>query len=174
MQVIRDASSDEREIQVKNSIKFRASSRLLVVMGMLLALLTACSSAPTPAASGILEGSAQTVTLDQIKQAIDDIYTRHPDINSFSVQAVTYNPTTRDKVLKICSEGGLAANEQEREAQKVMACAPLIFFFNYYGQQKSVPESIDLARQLYWYAVADKSDNSKKVLTDLLKSWGIQ
>jgi hypothetical protein len=45
-----------------------------------------------------------------------------------------------------------------------MACAPLIFFFNYYGQQKSVPESIDIARQLYWYALADKSEDSKKVL----------
>ena len=109
-----------------------------------------------------------------MKQAIDDLYTRHPDINSFAVQSVTYNPTTRDKVLKICSEGGLVDTAQELEAQKVMACAPLIFFFNYYGQQKSVPESIDIARQIYWYALAGKSQDSKKVLTDLLTSWGIK
>ncbi len=159
---------------MKRPFKFGASSLLLIVLCMLLASLTACGGTSTPTASGILNGAVQAVTLDQIKQAIDDLYTRHPDINSFIVQSVTYNSTTRDKVLKICSEGGLAANEQERDAQKVMACAPLIFFFNYYGQQKSVPESIDLARQLYWYAVTGKSDDSKKVLTDLLTSWGIK
>ncbi len=137
-------------------------------------ILAAYGSTATPAAAGILDSAVQAASLDQIKQAIDDLYTRHPDINSFIIQSVTYNPTTHDKVLKICSEGSLAANEQERDAQKVLACAPLIFFFNYYGQQKSVPESIDLARQLYWYAVAGKSDNSKKVLTDLLTSWGIK
>ncbi len=157
---------------MKKPIKLRASGLLLIVMCMLIILPTACNG--TPAVASILDSPAQTPTIDQIKQAIDDLYTQHPEVNSFAVQAVTYNPTTRDKVLKICSEGGLAANEQEREAQKVMACAPLIFFFNYYGQQKSVPESIDLARQLYWYAVAGKSDNSKKVLTDLLTSWGIK
>jgi hypothetical protein len=159
---------------MKNPMKIRASTLLLIVVCMLLASLTACGGASAPAAGGILDGTVQAVTLEQVKQAIDDLYTRHPDINSFVVQSVTYNPQTRDKVLKICSEGGLVANEQEREAQKVLACAPLIFFFNYYGQQKSVPESIDLARQLYWYALAGKSDDSKKVLTDLLGSWGIK
>ena len=159
---------------MKNPIKIRALILLLVVICMLLASLTACGGTSTPAAGGILDGTVQAATLDQVKQAIDDLYIRHPDINSFVVQSVTYKPETRDKVLRICSEGGLVANEGEREAQKVLACAPLIFFFNYYGQQKSVPESIDLARQLYGYALAGKSDNSKKVLTDLLQSWGIK
>ena len=159
---------------MKNPIKIRASIVLLIGAGVLLASLTACGGTTTPAAGGILDGTVQATTLDQVKQAIDDLYTRHPDINSFVVQSVTYKPETRDKVLKICSEGGLVANEGEREAQKVLACAPLIFFFNYYGQQKSVPESIDLARQLYWYALAGKSEDSKKVLTDLLRSWGIK
>ena len=159
---------------MKNPLKIRASIVLLIGVCVLLASLTACSGASTPAAGGILDSTAQATTLDQVKQAIDDLYTRHPDINSFVVQSVTYNPQTRDKVLKICSEGGLVSSEQERESQKVLACAPLIFFFNYYGQQKSVPEAIDLARQLYWYALADKSDDSKKVLTDLLQSWGIK
>jgi hypothetical protein len=159
---------------MKNPTQIRASILLLIVAGMLLASLTACGGASAPAAGGILDGAVQATTLDQVKQAIDDLYIRHPDINSFVVQSVTYNPQTRDKVLKICSEGGLVANEQEREAQKVLACAPLIFFFNYYGQQKSVPEAVDLARQLYWYALAGKSADSQKVLTDLLQSWGIK
>ncbi len=157
---------------MKKPIKFRASRLLLIVMCMLIIVLTACNG--TPAVASILDSPAQTSTIDQIKQAIDDLYTQHPEVNSFAVQAVTYKPETRDKVLKICSEGGLVDTAQELEAQKVMACAPLIFFFYYYGQQKSVPEAIALARQLYWYALAGKSDNSKKVLTDLLTSWGIK
>jgi hypothetical protein len=163
---------------MKKPIKFHASILLLIVM--LVSLLSACNSTPasvpvlTPTVPSILNDPVQTAAIDQIKQAINDLYTHHPDINSFVVQSVTYTPETRDKVLKICSEGGLVSNEQEREAQKVLACAPLIFFFDYYGQQKSVPEAIDIARQLYWYAISDKSDNSKKVLTDLLRSWGIQ
>ncbi len=159
---------------MKNPIKFQTLILLLIFMSLVIVLLAACGGTTAPTAATILNGTAQPTTLDQVKQAIDNLYTRHPDINSFIVQSVTYNPTTRDKVLKICSEGGLAANAQELEAQKVMACAPLIFFFNYYGQQKSVPESIGVARQLYWYALAGKSDDSKKVLTDLLTSWGIK
>ena len=159
---------------MKNQIKIHASTLLLSSICLLLALLTGCGAMTTPAAGGILDSAVQATTLDQVKQAIDNLYTRHPDINSFVVQSVAYNPQTRDKVLKICSEGGLVANQQELEAQKVLACAPLIFFFHYYGQQKSVPESVDVARQLYWYALADKSDDSKKVLTDLLRSWGIK
>ncbi len=159
---------------MKNPIKFQTLILLLIFMSLVIVLLAACGGTTAPTAATILNGTAQPTTLDQVKQAIDNLYTRHPDINSFIVQSVTYNPTTRDKVLKICSEGGLSANAQELEAQKVMACAPLIFFFNYYGQQKSVPESIGVARQLYWYALAGKSDDSKKVLTDLLTSWGIK
>ena len=163
---------------MKNPIKIHASILLLIVTclitGMLFVLLAACSSATATTPVGILDGTVQATTLDQVKQAIENLYAHHPDINSFVVQSVTYTPATRDKVLKICSEGGLVATEQEREAQKVLACAPLIFFFNYYGQQKSVPESIDVARQLYWYALAEKSDDSKKSLTDLLRSWGIK
>ncbi len=151
-----------------------ASILRLVVASTLIVLLTACGRAPAPTAVGVLDGQVQTTTLAQVKQAIDDLYSRHPSINSFVIQSVTYNPETRDKVLKICSEGGLAASDQEREAQKVLACAPLIFFFYSYGQQNSVPESVGVARQLYWYAMTDKSDDSKKVLTELLRSWGIQ
>ena len=159
---------------MKIPIKFRVSILLAVVVSMLAVLLTGCAGSPTPIAAGILNDPAQTTTIDQIKQAINDLYTQHPDINSFAVQAVTYTPETRDKVLKICSEGGLVDTAQELETQKVMACAPLIFFFYYYGQQKSVPESIDLARQLYGYALAGKSEDSKKVLTDLLRNWSIK
>ncbi len=159
---------------MKNPTTSRASILLLIVVCLLLASLTACGGTSAPPGGNILDSTVEVTSLAQVKQAIDDLYTRHPDINSFVVQSVTYKPETRDKVLKICSEGGLVNTKQELEAQQVLACAPLIFFFNYYGQQKSVPESIAIARQLYWYALAGKSDDSKKVLADLLRSWGIK
>ena len=149
-------------------------AKILVLLSLLAMILAACSGTSAPTAAGILDSTVQTATLDQVKQAVDNLYTHHPDINSFIVQSVTYTPATRDKVLKICSEGSIATNTEERDSQKVLACAPLIFFFHYYGQQKSVPEAVDVARQLYWYALADKSDATKKVLTDLLRSWGIK
>jgi len=145
-----------------------------VAASALLVLLAACGRVPAPAAVGVLDGQVKATTIAQVKQAIDDLYSHHPSINSFVVRAVTYTPETRDKVLRICSEGGMAASDQEREAQKVLACAPLIFFFYSYGQQNAAPESVGVARQLYWFAMTEKSDDSKKVLTDLLRSWGIQ
>ena len=149
-------------------------AKIFILLSLLAMILAACGSTTAPTAAGILDGEAQTTTFAQVKQAVDDVYSRYPGINSFVVQSVTYTPETRDKVLTVCRDGSLAATEQERERQKVLACAPMIFFFYYYGQQTSVPESVDVARQLYWYALADKSDDSKKVLTDLLRSWGIQ
>ena len=146
----------------------------LVLLLLLATILTACGGTTTPAATGILGSAIQATTPEQVKQAIDHLYNRHPDSNSFAVQSVSYTPATRDKVLTVCQEGSIATTKEERDRQKVLACAPLIFFFHQYGQQKAVPEAIDLARQLYWYALDDKSDDSKKVLTDLLTSWGIK
>ncbi len=145
----------------------------LSVVSALVVLLAACGRTSAPTTTSFLDIQVQATTFAQVKQAIADLYSRHPSINSFVVRAVTYTPETRDKVLKICSQGGLAANDQEREAQKVMACAPLIFFFYNYGQQNAVPESVGVARQLYWYAMTGKSDESKKVLIELLRGWGI-
>ncbi len=145
----------------------------LVVAGTLL-VLVAYGRTQTPTAVSLLNGQVEATTFAEVKEAIDGLYSHHPGINSFVVRAVTYTPETRDKVLKICREGGLAGSDKEREAQKVLACAPLIFFFYNYGQQNSVPESVGVARQLYWFSMTDKSDDSKKVLTDLLRNWGIR
>ncbi len=134
---------------------------------------TTAQPAALPASAGILDGSVQPTTFDQVKAAIDQLYRSHPDINSYAVKGVTYTPETRDKVLKICHEGGLVANEAERESQEVLACAPLIFFFYRYGQESSVPESTEVARKMYWYTVSNHSSQSKEVLTQLLRGWGI-
>ena len=129
---------------------------------------------PAPSPNGILTGEAQATTFDQVTGAIDKLYADHPDVNSFIVKGVTYTPATRDKVLKICHEGGLVSTEAERETQEVLACAPLIFFFYNYGQQSGVAESTEIARLLYWYTVTNHSTASKEVLTQLLQGWGMK
>jgi hypothetical protein len=131
------------------------------------------SPAPSPALTGILDASVQTTTFDQVKQAIDNLYRDHPGVSSYAAKGVTYTLETRDKVLKICHEGGLVASEAEREAQEVLACAPLIYFFYSYGQESGVPASVDVARQLYWYTVGNHPGESSRVLIELLRGWGI-
>jgi hypothetical protein len=157
-------------------------AKIVGILWLAVLILAACGETAPPASGGgtptpissVLNSAAQSVTLDQVKQEITDLYTQHPNINSFTVQSVTYTPETRDKVLQICSEGSVAVSAQELESQQVTACAPLIFFFYYYGQQNAVPEGIDISQKLYWFAANGKSADSQKSLVTLLRSWGIQ
>ena len=146
---------------------------------LLAACLAGCSSvtsaSPAPA-SGVLDGTVHQTSFAQVKHAIDALYHSHPGIGTFQVQGVEYAPKTRDKVLKVCRDGSVANTAQELETERVMACAPLIYFFARYGIRASVPESTEVARQLYWYAVTQNQHpyNSTQVLTDLLSSWGVR
>jgi hypothetical protein len=159
-----------------------------ILMMSLLALVPAACVAPpgalsvpisqvqptaAPAPSGMLDAAVQPTTFDGVRAAIDKLYSSHPDVNSYVVKGVSYTPQTRDKVLKICHEGGLVSSEAERESQEVLACAPLIFFFYNYGQASGGAESTGFARLMYWYTVSNHSSQSKEVLTQLLRSWGI-
>lgn len=135
--------------------------------------LVACSATPTPEPTGILNSTVQATTFEQVRQAVDDLYRGHPEINSYVVQGVTYDPESRDKVLSVCRDGGLAGDDAQRQTQRILACAPLILYFYSYGQEAGVPESITVARSLYWYAVSNATQEHGNVLTDLLASWGI-
>ncbi len=135
------------------------------------------AASPSPGVvlnAGILDGTVQPTSFEQVTQAIEGLYRDHPAVNSFIVQGVTYNPETRDKVLKICHEGGLAGSDVESDAQKALACAPLIFFFYRYGQESAVPESTTVARQLYWFASLNTPGEPAQVMTNLLRSWGVK
>jgi hypothetical protein len=147
---------------------------MLALLALLTAILAACGSANSPATANILGGDMQSTTFAEVKQSVDNLYSHHPDITAFAVKDVSYTPATRDKVLTVCRDGSVAATPGERERQKVLACAPLIFFYYSYGWQSSVPESVAVARQLYRYAMTDNAAEATKVLTDLLRSWGVQ
>jgi hypothetical protein len=123
----------------------------------------------------VLASPAQKVTFAEVKAAIADLYRAHPDLLSFTVQDVSYNETTRDKVLEVCRRGGAEQDPASQESVRLAGCAPLIFFFWQYGQQSPAPDSTDVARKLYWYAVTSVHGpfDAKDSLSGLLQSWGI-
>jgi len=156
---------------------FSLSKRILWILVCLMIFLSACAGQNQVVDTSILDEKIEPADFDQIKADIDQLYKDHPDIESYVVKNVYYTQETRDKVLKVCSMGGTTSTTQsELETQKVLACAPLIFFFYNYGQEKSVQASIDISRQLYWFAITDNPSisDSGKALTSTLQGWGIK
>jgi hypothetical protein len=124
----------------------------------------------------ILDGRAENVSFPEVRQAIDRLYRDRPGVDSFVSRQVQYTVKTRDKVLRVCRQGVREGVPRERESSRVFACAPLIFFFYSYGVHKSVSESRDVARKLYWYTIRhnQRPYDSRPVLTPLLRRWGIE
>ncbi len=162
--------------------------RYCLIVLITMSFLSACSRQPNrsatsttsgspPAASDILSAKVEAVKFDQVTQALDDLHRHHPDVVDFSIKSVYYNRETRDKVLNICSQGSaLSSTQREREQEKVMACAPLIFFYYNYGEQKSIPEAIEVAQKIYWFAATDNPSlgPEPEALKAMLQGWGIQ
>lgn len=130
------------------------------------------SSVPAPS---ILSEQVQPTTFAQARAAVLALYRSHPGVRGASFSNVEYTPATRDKVLRVCHSGGPEKSASALESARVLACAPLIFFFYSYGRHAAVPQAVTVARTLYWYAV---TANRKPVdagpgLTRLLVSWGV-
>jgi hypothetical protein len=89
------------------------------------------------------------VTFAGLRSAVDRLYAAQPEILTFVAQNVAYSPVSIDKMLGVCRRGGPETSPAARESLKVDACAPLVFFFYNYGHAKSVPQSIDVARDVY-------------------------
>ena len=133
--------------------------------------VASCSSgASAPAANNVFY-VRQQVSLQQVKQDIDALYQDHPGIGSFDVQDVQYTPRSRDTVLGACTAGGEAS--QTAETSQIIACAPLIFFLYSYGRQASVPASVTVAGEVYWYAVTHITGpaSARTSLDEVLSSW---
>jgi hypothetical protein len=111
----------------------------------------------------------------QARAALFALYRSHPAVSRASFNDVRYSSATRDKVLRVCRSGGPEKSASALESARVLACAPLIFFFYSYGRDASVPEAVDVARALYWYAVTAnrKPFDAGPGLTRLLVSWGV-
>jgi hypothetical protein len=148
----------------------------LAAAGLLAPTLAACADRGAPnATSTALGAHLSRVSRQQVEQDVAALYRRHPDIGSFAIQDVQYTPKTRDDVLSACTAGGAAPASETVESGRLVACAPLIFFFYSYGRKASVPEAIDLADKLYSYAVTNITGplDAQKALGGLLHGWGI-
>ncbi len=124
----------------------------------------------------ILVAPVQPISFTRVRRAVLELYRAHPDIQSFQVQDVTYTPKTRDKVLGVCHEGGPEKSASALESARVLACAPLIFFFYSYGRAASVPAATTVAQQLFWYAVLSnqRPHLAEPGLRTLLTGWGVR
>jgi hypothetical protein len=150
---------------------------------LLTAGVAGCGSSKTSArrvatepAPSILAEPVQVRTFAQVERAVHELYRAYPSIGRFAIQDVEYTPTTRDRVLAVCHRGGPERTASALESARVLACAPLIFFFYSYGRVRSVPSSVDVARQLYWYAVVSnqRPHDARPGLTTLLRRWGVR
>lgn len=138
---------------------------------------TGTSSPPTASvpAPSILSAPVQPTTFVQVRAAVLALYRSHPAVSSASFSDVRYTAATRDKVLSVCHSGGPEKSGTALESSRVLACAPLIFFFYSYGRHAANPQAVSVARRLYWYAVTANREpvDAGPGLTRLLGSWGV-
>jgi hypothetical protein len=145
-------------------------------------LVGCCGSKPatethtTESSPSILAGPVRPATFTEVERSVRALYRAHPAIGGFIVQDVEYTPATRAKVLSVCHRGGPEKSAVALESARVLACAPLIFFFYMYGRMHSVPASLSVARQLYSYAVVSNRNprDAEPGLKALLRRWGVR
>ena len=144
----------------------------LAVFGTGVASRPQAASNTTPS---ILSGSVRPTTFEQARNAVVALYRSHPSVSRASFNDVEYTTAARDKVLRVCHSGGPEKSAAALESARVLACAPLIFFFYSYGRHASVPQAVAAARALYWYALtANRTPvDTGPGLTRLLVSWGV-
>jgi hypothetical protein len=134
------------------------------------------ASRGSPSYTSVLAGTPRPISLPRVRQAIDALYRQDPAITTYDVSGVEYSPKSRDRVLHVCTSGSIATNPTQLEAERVMACAPLIYCYASCGRQYRASEATDVARQLYWYAATNNRTphDMTAPLTSLLHSWGIR
>ena len=184
------AASKMSATRLSPAVALPAARRSLLISGVLVVSLivmavaalaafggSGTSSSPTASvpAPTILTGPVRPTTFAQARAAVLALYRSHPAVSRASFSEVEYTTATRDKVLRVCHSGGPERSASALESARVLACAPLIFFFYSYGRHASAPEAVSAARTLYWYAV---TANRRPVdagpgLTRLLVSWGV-
>lgn len=154
-------------------IRTRAAAISLACAGAV-TLMSACSSGggAAPAEPG---ADVKTVSFQQVQNEISTLYRDDASIAAFEVGDVQYSVSSRDKVLGVCRNGAAASDEDALESAKVMACAPLIYYYYSFGTQHSVDDSLTVADDLYDYAVTQITGpfSAQQTIDQVLRSWGV-
>lgn len=114
------------------------------------------------------------VSLASVQQKIEQLYRDHPTVASYSTQDVTYTSRSRTRVLRACASQGSSATQQV-ETARVLACAPLVYFYYEYGRAKGVSEATGVADSIYSYASTQihGPSNARTLLDGVLQGWGL-
>jgi hypothetical protein len=130
----------------------------------------ASSSGATPQ----LRVVADNVSMASVQQRIARLYRDHPAVSRYSAQDVTYTSRSRARVLRACSDQGASATQQG-ETARVLACAPLVFFYYQYGRVSGINEATNVADSIYSYASTQihGPSNAQGLLDRVLRGWGL-
>lgn len=151
----------------------RAVAAVVLLTGLL--ALAGCTTGPgsTSQATANVFTAKHQVSAGQVNSEVTALYSAHPALASFTVQDVSYTAKTRGAVLHQCTTPDAAAGSQDAETGQIVACAPLIFYYYSYGKQKSVPNAVTLAGDLYWFALDHITGpvDVQGSLNQLLQGW---
>lgn len=117
---------------------------------------------------------ADDVSLASVQQNIARLYRDHPAVARYSAQDVAYTSRSRTRVLRACSAPG-AATTQRVETARVLACAPLVYFYYEYGRAKGVRQATGVANSIYSYASTEIHGpaDARTLLDGVLEGWGL-
>lgn|GEM_PF-5445233 len=150
----------------------RSSVVLPLCLAVILGLTGACGDTSSVRTS--LGTPAPKLSARQLDRKIEALYQDDPRAHSFVVQDVEYTMSSLETVLRACTTPAKEVTAQAGSAH-LLACAPLIFFLYSFGRRDSVPQALELADQLYNYALSETrgSLDAASVLGGLLRSWRI-
>ena len=101
------------------------------------------------------------------------VYHHHPAIARYSTQDVAY-PAARARGSCAHVRPGLGRDQASRTA-RVLAGAPLVYFFYEYGRAKGVAQATAVADSIYSYASTEirGPSDARTLLDGVLQGWGL-
>lgn len=122
----------------------------------------------------MLAVGADRPTIASVRSAIARLYRGHPGVARFAVQDVSYSAGSRARVLAAClaSDGRATSAVQ---TSRLLACAPLVFFYSEYGRRSGIREATAVADSIYTYAATAIHGplDSEAVIDGVMRGWGL-
>jgi hypothetical protein len=150
---------------------------LAVVLSTVVIFAASGCGAGTPASVPVpvLGAHIVNVRAGEADALIRRAWASSPGLSTYSIQQVSYTAKSRDNVLAVCQHGGAATDFAALQSDKLLACAPLIFFLYSYGHRHAAEPVNDAATALYNFAVTHVigPTDAEAWLNKTLKTWGL-